>query len=104
MKKIIALVLLAALALCLVACGGGFSEGEYSCDIAGITFSTMKFEDGSVYSEYRSGKTKKGTYSVSGSKISVSWEDGASDTFEYDSDSQSFSISEDETLVWKKVS
>ena len=102
-KRIAIILLVLAVFMGLVSCGEKVQEGEYVCEIAGITFMTIEFEEDVVTRTSRSGNITNGTYEVENNIIRVSWEDGAKDEFVYDKETKSFKIDGVDDMVWKKV-
>ena len=104
MKKAISFLLFLALSLVLfTSCGSAFDEGEYACEIAGITLMTIEFEDEDVIRTSRSGTVTNGTYQVENNIIRVSWEDGSKDELVYDKKTNSFKIDGVDDMIWKKT-
>ncbi|MBE6714749.1 MAG: hypothetical protein E7575_05640 [Ruminococcaceae bacterium] len=102
MKKAIALMLAAVLVcMCFVACGKkGDLDGSYSCEIAGMKFSTLKFDGNKVTCTYHTtGNVSKGTYKLKDNKVICEYESGKGDTFEYDKDNDTLSLA---TMTWTK--
>ena len=102
-KRIAIILLVLAVFMGLVSCGEEFQKGEYVCEIAGITFMTIEFEEDVVTRTSRSGNITNVTYEVENNIIRVSWEDGAKDEFVYDKETNSFKIAGVDDMVWKKV-
>ena len=98
MKRLIALFLVLVICLSLCACGGKL-EGTYQDNLG---FSTITFEGDTIeYISLASDGVKTGTYVIEDDKIIVNYDNGQSDTFEYDEETGTFSFCG--ILIYRKV-
>ena len=65
------LALFLVLAVMLSACGGGGLSGTW--DVSGDPGTTVKFSGSTITSTSPDGEIRKGTYSVTGDKIELKW-------------------------------
>ena len=87
MKRAIALLLVLELCISLCACGGkNGPNGSYSSYIAGIKFATLTFKGNKVLYE-TDDKETEGTFVMDGNTVKISYENGNSDQFTYDPES-----------------
>ena len=95
MKKTITFLLALVMMLSLAACGGGDKpKGTYTAYVAEIPFAQLSFSGNKV--EYKTlglteanGEITKGTFTMDGTTVNISYENGNSDTFVYDKDKDS---------------
>ncbi len=81
MKKALKFVLVCMLAMNMFACSAKKPTGTYA---DGIGIWTLSFIGNNIEMK-TSSSTVKGTFTMAGDNIVVSWETGGSDTFTYDS-------------------
>ena len=92
MKKFLTVFLVFILLFSLAACSSkNTPNGKYIAKISGITFGTLEFHGKKVEFTTSSG-TSKGTYEMIENEINISYENGNSDKFTYDKES--------DTLDW----
>ena len=90
MKRLTALVMALVMCLSLCACGGNKLNGTYEDNLG---FSTITFKGDTIeYTSLASDEVKTGTYVIEDGQILVSYDNGQSDTFEYDEETDTISF------------
>lgn len=96
MKKIIAVILLAASCLALSACSktdvadaleNGYWESSWYAELADLyCISIFEFEDGKVTHAFDGANSyiKKGEYNIGRGEIQIAWDDGEEEVLKYD--------------------
>ncbi len=105
MKKVIALILVLVLLLCMVGCGVGVKKpkGVYSAEIAGMTWGTLTFSGNKVESRnLATDEVEKGKFTVSGTTVTIEYEDGGTDVFIYDPDEETLDLGGFALLRYRK--
>ncbi len=88
LKRTVIAGLIFLMLLACVACGGGKPKGYYKDNLG---FSILYFNGNKVEYETVNGVTK-GTFTMDGNNVSISYDEGTSDSFVYDPDA--------DTLDW----